>query len=116
MERARHTHLDGVTLDGILTTFKFEQLSARSRTRTASGQARSEHVGNLHQLGVAADGTRLASRTANVRGGSQKFGVGVTDVLVTQCPCGELREQGVADEPKLDYRPIGSAGTKALNH
>jgi hypothetical protein len=116
MKRTRDTDFDGVALHGFPATFQFEQVRARRGTGPTRRQTSPKDVRHFDQLGLETHRARLTRRAPDVLGRSQKFWVRVTDVLVTQRARSEFREQGVANEPKLDNRPVSGAGAKTLSH
>jgi hypothetical protein len=62
------------------------------------------------------DRAGLARRAADVLGGPQQLGVGVTDIFVADKSSRDLGQEGVTYQSELNDCSIGSAGAKTLIH
>jgi hypothetical protein len=106
----------GVTLHRLFAALKLEQLRARRRARSPSGQAGAKDVRHFNQLLVVADRARLARGASDIFCGAKQFGMRVTDVFVTKQSLRQLGQEGVSHQSELNDCAIGSASAKTLIH
>jgi hypothetical protein len=71
VELTRGAHFDGVTLDGLKTTLKFEEFRATQWASPTRWEPRPENVGNFHEFAVFAQRTRFTGVTTYVFGRPQ---------------------------------------------
>ncbi len=83
----------------------------RAADASAMGRKpRTEHVGDVHEIGVLADGTRLLGRDAALPGSSNQLGMGVAHIVTSEPPLAELRDHRLAGKPVVDVAGTGATG------
>jgi hypothetical protein len=89
--------LDGVALNWFSTTFKLQQFRPGERTGAACGKTGAKHVGDFNEFTFLTHGARFTGGATNVVGGTEEFGVGITDVFTTERTGFNLRQEGVTN-------------------
>ena len=87
------------------------QFLGRRDTAAESGQTRPKDIGHQHQRVVLADRAVLAGGLTNFSSRPHKFGMGVTDLVLSETAFFVFRNEVLAREPVIDLAAFAVWGT-----
>jgi hypothetical protein len=96
--RASDAHLDHVADHRLLAAPIARQLGLCGHTPAPGREPRTEHEGDIDEIGILADGAPLPGGPAQVAGGAEELRVGVTHVQAGEAALPELANDRIAGE------------------